>query len=312
MSAEEWTESRLESLIQNQVQESLHLDYKRSSALDNTERNKNEISKDVSAFANSDGGTIIYGIEEEERDHLPVRIDGGVPAEGKREWLEQVINSRIHPKIEGVRIHQVNLSLNPGNAVFVVEIPVGFTAHQAHDHRYYRRYNFQSVPMRDYEVKMVMNRFREPILELNVPREGEWRYIDEELLLPLEIENKGKVSAQSALIELYVPASINPRSEGRWKARSPMQYNDMRVQPFDLFLGLPHNPPIYPGRRFSISGSDIPDKILVNIVEKLIAQSFTEPFRFPIFYEIFAADMAPRKGKIVLEISGGDVRFIRE
>jgi len=51
--------------------------------LNNTERNKNEISKDVSAFANSDGGTIIYGIEEE--GHLPKRIDGGVPAGGKRE-----------------------------------------------------------------------------------------------------------------------------------------------------------------------------------------------------------------------------------
>jgi predicted HTH transcriptional regulator len=47
----------LENLIKNQVQESLHLDYKDSRAI--SDKLRHEIAKDVSAFANADGGVII-------------------------------------------------------------------------------------------------------------------------------------------------------------------------------------------------------------------------------------------------------------
>ena len=78
-----YSERYLNQLIRDQVQESLHLDYKKTDSLDNTEKNKKEISKDVSAFANSDGGIIIYGIVE--KKHLPEQIEGRKTEEGKRE-----------------------------------------------------------------------------------------------------------------------------------------------------------------------------------------------------------------------------------
>ena len=161
-----YSETYLSQLIRDQVQESLHLDYKKTDALDNTEKNKQEISKDVSAFANSDGGIIIYGIVE--KKHLPEKIEGRKPEEGKREWLEQVINSRIEPRIWGVKIVQIDLQGEDEHAVYVVEIPQSHTAHQAFDRKYYRRFNFQSVAMHDYEVKQTMNRAREPILHLTL------------------------------------------------------------------------------------------------------------------------------------------------
>ena len=40
-------------------QENIALDYKASDSLQNTEGKQNEISKDVSAFANSAGGVIV-------------------------------------------------------------------------------------------------------------------------------------------------------------------------------------------------------------------------------------------------------------
>ena len=68
-----------------------------------------EISKDVSAFANSAGGTLVYGMIEDR--HVPTAIDNGFnPSEITMEWLEQVINSRIHRRIDGVRINQIELS----------------------------------------------------------------------------------------------------------------------------------------------------------------------------------------------------------
>ena len=134
MSKQSINEKYIEGLIRGKIQESLYLDYKRSEALENTEYCKKEISKDVSAFANSDGGKIIYGVSE--KGHIPIEIDNGQPVKGKREWLEQVIKSNIQPRILGVRIYQIDLQSNPDRAIFVVEIPRGFTAHQAKNKRY--------------------------------------------------------------------------------------------------------------------------------------------------------------------------------
>jgi hypothetical protein len=51
----EWDEDDLQTLILNGTQESIELDYKACDALAQTEGKKNELSKDVSAFANSAG-----------------------------------------------------------------------------------------------------------------------------------------------------------------------------------------------------------------------------------------------------------------
>ena len=80
----------IKNLIISQVQESINLDYKGSDAIDGNK--KIEMSKDVSAFANSDGGSIVYGITEV--GHLPVAIDAGVDHKKfSREWIEQVIKA---------------------------------------------------------------------------------------------------------------------------------------------------------------------------------------------------------------------------
>lgn len=152
------TVENIQKLIRTQVQESLNLDYKRSSSISNKARA--EIAKDVSAFANSDGGLIIYGVEEKE--HLPVRIDDGVEHETfNREWLENVITSNIAPRIEDIQISQIPLS--DSHSIFAVKVPKSFRGpHQERleSKRYYRRFNFKSVPMEDYEVREAYNRRR--------------------------------------------------------------------------------------------------------------------------------------------------------
>lgn len=89
----------IDKLIADEIQEDLHLDYKQSPALDPNK--KNEIAKDVSAFANSDGGLLIYGIVES--NNLPVSKDGGVDhTKFSRERLEQIISANITPRIDGI------------------------------------------------------------------------------------------------------------------------------------------------------------------------------------------------------------------
>lgn len=159
----------LQNLIANQVEENLHLDYKAADSLLNTDGKKKEISKDVSAFANSDGGIIIYGIKEfadPTKKHLPESIDPIDRNKITKEWLEQVINSNISPRLDRLKIIPIPIDSQKG-VVYVVIINKSNTAHQATDLRYYKRYNFESIPMYDFEVRDIMNRNKFPTIELS-------------------------------------------------------------------------------------------------------------------------------------------------
>ena len=148
------TIAEIDKLISDGVQEDLHLDYKESPALDKNKRH--EIAKDVSAFANSDGGIIIYGIIES--GNLPTGKDNGIDhTKFSREQLEQIISSNVTPRIDGIRI--IPIPISPTNSIFAVEIPKSYRApHQSADKKYYKRFNFHSVPMEDYEINDVRNR----------------------------------------------------------------------------------------------------------------------------------------------------------
>lgn len=163
-----YNQDYLESLIRNKTEENLNLDYKASGALKRTDNCTSEISKDVSAFANSDGGIIIYGLSEDPINrHLPHKIDPVDRDLISKEWLEQIIQSKIRPRINGLQIYPIEITLKPTNqVVYVLEIPKSTTAHQASDKRYYKRFNFNSEPMYDYEIKDILNRIKTPIIDL--------------------------------------------------------------------------------------------------------------------------------------------------
>src|SRR6266700_2494506 len=96
----EWDENDLLQLVNTGAQESVDLEFKASGALQNAGKNRDEISKDVSAFANSAGGTLIYGMVENRSTHVADSLDtGSDPNVTTREWLEQVINSKIQQRI---------------------------------------------------------------------------------------------------------------------------------------------------------------------------------------------------------------------
>src|ERR1700758_3350430 len=100
-SPSEWKEQDLQELINLKVEESLRLEFKRADSLDDANTKKTEISKDVSAFANSAGGTIVYGIaESKQKPSCAESLSPIDPSKYSKEWLEQIINSRIQPRIQ--------------------------------------------------------------------------------------------------------------------------------------------------------------------------------------------------------------------
>lgn len=155
-----WTKERIVQLVEDRIEENSQLEYKAAGAISRDEKKKTEISKDVSAFANSQGGIIIYGISEhEDKKHIPEKIDPIDGNEYSKEWLENIILGNISPSINGLKIYPVQIDKPENNhLVYVVEIPKSNTAHQANDKKYYKRYNFQSKPMEDWEIKDIINR----------------------------------------------------------------------------------------------------------------------------------------------------------
>lgn len=165
MNLDDFTADTLQYLIDNEVEENVHLDYKAGKALKKDDKGKNEITKDISAFANSDGGIIIYGLAEE--NHKPSVFS---PLDGNdfsKERLDQII-ANIQPSIKGVTIFPIRLGGDVSQSVYVVKIPRSSNApHMATDHRYYKRNNFQSVAMEDYEVRDLFTRADYPELEID-------------------------------------------------------------------------------------------------------------------------------------------------
>jgi hypothetical protein len=207
----EWNKQRLDQMIADGVEESLSLDYKRADSLAKTDGKKAEVTKDVSAFANSTGGVLIYGVAEfgdDAKRHLPERLDPIPRAEISKEWLDQVIQT-IQPQIEGLVIHPVTISEQDNTVCYVVEVPQSDTAHMARDHRYYKRHNFNALAMEDYEVRDVMNRTTHPKIRASIfvnKRAGGFK---PEGVILVKVENVGRVLARHVMVELELPYDMN-------------------------------------------------------------------------------------------------------
>lgn len=170
--ARDWDQARLQRYIDEAIEESLTLEYKSGDALLNGNGRQREIAKDVSAMANSAGGVIIYGISEHIERELRHRPAGFTPVDRRecsKETLEQIISSNIEPRISGIKIFPVPLDSSPLHVAYVVSIPQSDTAHQVtRTKRYYKRFNFEAVPMEDYELRDVLSRTSHPVVESRV------------------------------------------------------------------------------------------------------------------------------------------------
>jgi hypothetical protein len=117
------TEIDLAELRDNDVGEGILIDYK----LDFYGRfdgDKKEFLKDVSSFANTDGGHILIGIEEDSGLHTNiVGVAADLDAEMLR--LESLLRDRLEPRVLGVRM--IAVPLTNGRHVLVIRVPKSWT-----------------------------------------------------------------------------------------------------------------------------------------------------------------------------------------
>lgn len=290
MSEQEWNQARLQALIDNEVEEGLKIDYKGADALNTTKDLMKDITKDVSSFANADGGIIIYGIREDKgREGYPEAIE---PIDRSllqfrkvsKEWLQQKIN-QIEPLIDGIIIHTIPIDNSSSLFVFVVEIPRSTKPHQAKDLKYYKRWNAIAEPMHDYEINDIRRRGQALRLQID------WRVIETKIFPFIKlyyinalITNMGERSANRVEIDIYLPSHIVPFYV-RW-IKPTYNINDKVYLKFERVnklwvnlsqanIGFFANEPILPGKSFDFSVI-VPKKINEFPQDIIVWDLFTE------------------------------------
>lgn len=123
------TKSDLQGLITNRVFEDRELEYKDYSFTDGKfpDRQRDKFMKEIAAFANTNGGTIIIGMQEDE-NRLPTNLNGvGISLNDFDNWLSsfrQIALSRIRPHLHGIECVPVELDAN--NIAIVISVPKSY------------------------------------------------------------------------------------------------------------------------------------------------------------------------------------------
>ena len=104
------THQVLEKLVEQQTAENFRLDFKRDLPK-RDEKGRNDFIADVSAFANSTGGDLLYGVDEdgEGRASKLHPLDGNRDEEVRR--LQDYVLNSIEPRVPGVQVHAISAPL---------------------------------------------------------------------------------------------------------------------------------------------------------------------------------------------------------
>lgn len=102
-------EAKLHKLCDEACPESNTLDFKRSLP-SSSDRDKSEFLKDICAFANSEGGDLVYGIEEADGVANKLTPIATEPADTACRRLRQILDAGLEPRHSGITFHVVQVS----------------------------------------------------------------------------------------------------------------------------------------------------------------------------------------------------------
>lgn len=148
------------SLIDRQAPESNYLDYKATINLKTVE-SKIEIGKDVSSFANDQGGVLLYGVPETDNNGIPVPqslSQCGIPLEDDLpSKIENILLDTIVPSLPELHVRVLTMPELNGKSILLVYHPESWNKpHMVEgykDARYYRRGSFRSIVMKERDVE---------------------------------------------------------------------------------------------------------------------------------------------------------------
>ena len=141
----------LRRLIDEQAHEGLHLEFKSCLNQGAWKSLKNRIGEVACAFANTEGGVIVIGIEEENEvatSLVPVTL-----TQVDRKAIENTLIANVRPKLDGYEISEIECD---SGAVWVVHVPKSWLApHQAANGVSYARRRYRNDPLDTFELDMI-------------------------------------------------------------------------------------------------------------------------------------------------------------
>jgi len=138
---------------------------RKSGRLLNDSSFREDVAKALSAFANTGGGHLVLGVQDDGT------MDGLPPLKGRtpvREWLEQIIPNLLSYPLQDFRVHEVipatPSAIPPGQSVIVIDVGDSMLApHQTADTKiYYHRSGGHSVRAPHIYLEAIRGRQRFP------------------------------------------------------------------------------------------------------------------------------------------------------
>jgi hypothetical protein len=151
----EWNEERLVSLVREKVREDRFIEYKQALPGDG-EDDKREFLNDVTAFANTFGGTIIFGVTEEKGVGIPKEICGcDIPKPDETVLqLSSIIQTGAEPRLTSVKFYPVDLQSSKRALVVVIpQSPAAPHMVKKGSPKFYSRGAAGKQPMDVYDIR---------------------------------------------------------------------------------------------------------------------------------------------------------------
>lgn len=201
---------------------------------------RQNLSKAISAFANSGGGILVLGLGNPQKNWQV--DDGGIDLAIKkpttREWLEDIVPTLVDLPLNSFNVYVIDNRTNKNSqiaterGVFIVEIPDSEQApHQAIDYRYYARIGGKSRPIGHRLVTDIFGRRQYPKIQLEFSIEAS-SYVEQDPFpvttpsilsqslekekpkirhrfeLVIRAKNEGRIFAQYMNALVYIPVAL--------------------------------------------------------------------------------------------------------
>lgn len=265
-------ETTLNELVEAGATETVYLDFKRET-YGSSDSDKKEILKDISSFANSLGGQLVIGIDEEDGAASKVTPITGMDIDQELLRLENIVRTGVEPKIIGLRMKRIQVQ---DGSVILINVPKSFNPpHRVifkNSNRYYARNSSGTYELSLEELRMLFGQQR-TIEERAIAFINE-RFLriqanDGALLLPIE---------EGAIVMHLVP--LSDFGSSRRHDITTLQKHSMHFHPL-VGDGL--------SSRINLDGLVVPD-----VREK---SEYTQVFRDGSVEAASASVIVKRKGK---------------
>jgi hypothetical protein len=217
-----------------------------------------ELARQLSAFANSGGGSLVYGISNPTNGTPRSVDDGGIKLSAKRpnirEWLEDIVPNLVEFTLKKFNVYALtNKAGAPGLAddrcIILVDIPDSDDApHQStREHRYFARVGGKSRPIGHRLVADIFHRRQHPLFNVEFSLRSE-TWVPQadppvailqakmkprrEVTLTVRAQNRGKVYAEHLHLTLWIPEVLLP---WRYRYENLSELNGARylIQKYD-------------------------------------------------------------------------------